>query len=299
MKYLALLMLCLTLFACGSKQVASNTFGTDFPKPPQGERQVASDRAYSEKTYLTFFESRNYIVRIERIRMLAKHLGSLMEDKGHPRKKLLQKFQDDLDKQISYLKKLEGSDVDPSKQLPISWLPQKDTYQYGAKIRALHAVKNSSAVMAQLEGYLAATQVMEDTTFDQNFFYGLMRKALSDLGKNLQELEGEKGSDLLVAKLSYADFLAGIARRNLHKAVESRPVEKRLRATFKELQRVRNAQDAKAVLGSSGVAEATMVLKNSDYSSSSDIEGSRDDMETKIATYFSLEMIKYLYGGLN
>ena len=299
MKYLALLLLGLTLFACGSKQVALNTYGADFPQPQYGDRQMASDEDYLGKSYLTFFESKNYIVRLERIRMLVKRLYSLTEEKGHSRKRLLQKFQDDLEKQISYLKKLEDLEAQPGKALPIGWLPQKDTYQYGAKIRALHAIKNSSEVLTQLESYLTATKVMEDSTYDQNFFYGLVRKALSQLGKNLQEIEGDKGQDLLSAKLSYADFLAGVARMHLHKVGESRPVEKKLRATFKELQRVRNIQDAKAILASKDVAEATMILKNSDYTSSSDIEGSRDDMDTKIATYFSLEMIKYLYGGLN
>jgi len=298
MKYLALL-LSLTLFACGSKPTATNNYGADFPQPQYGDRQIASDEAYLGKSYLTFFESKNYIVRLERIRMLAKRLHSLMEEKGHPRARLIQKFQDDLDKQIAYLKKLEDLQNQPGKDLPISWLPQKDTYQYGAKIRALHAVKNSSEVMAQLESYLSATKVMEDGSYDQNFYYDVMRKALSQLGKSLQEIEGDKGQDLLAAKLSYADYLAGVARNHLHKAIESRPLEKKLRATFKELQRVRNAQDAKAILASKEVAEATMILRNSDYSNSSDIEGARDDMDTKIATYFSLEMIKYLYGGLN
>lgn len=298
MKYFALL-LGLMLSACGSKQLASNIYGADFPTPPQGDRQLASDEEYLGKSYLTFFESKNYIVRLERMRMLAKQLYSSMEEKGNPRKRLLQKFQDDLEKQISYLKKLEGLDAQPGKELPISWLPQKDTYQYGAKLRALHAVKNSSEVMIQLETYLAATKVMEGISYEQNFFYDLMRKALSQLGKSLQGVDGDKGRDLLNAKLSYADFFAGVARMHLHKAIESRPLEKKLRATFKELQRVRNAQEARVILTSNDIAEATKVLKYSDYANSSDIEGARDDMDTKIATYFSLEMIKYLYGGLN
>ncbi len=298
MKYLSLLF-CLTLFACGSKQVATNLYGVDLPQPQYGDRQIASDEAYSEKSYIAFFENRNYVVRLERIRMLAKHLGSLMEEKGQPRKRLLQKFQEDLDKQINYIKKLEDLTAQPEKKLPINWLPQKDTYQYGAKIRALHAVKNSSEVMFQLEAYLASTQVIEDSGYDQNFFYGLMRRALSQLGKSLQEIEGDKGQDLLAAKLSYADYFAGVARMNLHKAIDSRPIERKVRATLRELQRVRSAQDAKAILVSRDFAEASSVLRNSDYSKSSDIEGSRDDMDTKITTYFSLEMIKYLYGGLN
>lgn len=298
MKYLAILF-CLSLFACGSKQVVTNNFGVELPQPQYGERQIASDETYLGKSFLTFFESQNYIVRMERVRMLAKHLHSLMEEKGHPRKRLLQKFQLDLEHQISYLKKLEDLQAQPGKILPIAWIPPKDTYQFGAKVRALHAVRNSGEVMGQLDSYLASTKVMEDISFEQNFFYDLMKKALSQLGKSLQEIDGNKGQDLVAAKLSYADFFAGVARSHLHKAIDSRPLEKKVRATFKELQRVRTAQDAKSILASKDVLEATSVLKNADYSNSSDIEGSRDDMDVKIATYFSLEMIKHLYSGLN
>lgn len=294
------IVLCLFLFSCGSKQVVSQGTEPILPMPLPTQRQLASEAdEYIGKSFTSFFETQNYITRIERIKTLAKHLHSLMDRKGHPRRRLLQKFQDDLEKKIGYLKELEGTDRDSDKSLPIGWLPQKDSDQYSAKIQALLEVHNSGEVMAELERFLDSTKVMEDVDYEQNFFYGLMTKALNQLEKNLQQVNSAQDKDLLNSKFSYADFFASVASMNLYKVVTSKVTEKKIKTTLKKVGKVRTILDAKAYLKSKDVIEAESILKSADAINSSDIEGVHDDMETKIATYFSLAMIKHLYTGLN
>jgi len=308
MKYFALL-LGFCLFACSSKQVAShNNVLLDVPPPPaQGsdsQRKLASDEEYSTGAYNKFFGERNYIERLQQMGKLVNLLQSIMEDKGHPRKRLLQKFKDDLEKEIAFLLKQEEAQGKPVdlKGLPKNWLPLANSLQYGAKLRSLQAVLSSSEVMAQLESYLSATKVMEDGNYDQNFYYGLLRKSLTQLNEELKTADGNKVINLFHAQSSYGDFLASVARTNLHRVFKDksyRPIEKRLKQTFRQIQRVRTPDDAKAMMASAEVTYASSVLLNADYFGSSDIEGSRDDMDLKMATYFSLEMIKYLYGHVN
>lgn len=313
MKYL-LFLFCLGLFSCSSKQVGSNRPEFDIPHPQSeqntsNQRATASDENYLKNSYERFFEGKNdkgqsdaavdYITRLQQVRKLTRFLNFLMETKGHPRKRLMQKFQDDLDKQIAYLSKLETES--PTKNLPDSWLPKKDSYQYGAKIRALQAVVNSSAVMNLLEDYLSSIKVLEDDSMDQNFYYGLMRRGLKVLGRELERVDGEKGKDLVATKLSYGEYLASVALVYLHKALDekSRFHESRIKAALKDLQKARKAEKAKYVVDSPEFKFASLILMNVDYAGSSDIEGIRADMDTKIATYFGLEMIKHLYAGLN
>lgn len=308
MKYFALL-LGFCLFACSSKQVASNNVFIDIPQPPsvrhsESRRQLASDEEYLGSSYNSFYGNRNYIERLQQTGKLVRLLQSIMEEKGHPRKRLLEKFKDDLDKEIVFLLKQEDAIGKPLnlQALPKTWLPQANSLQYGAKLRSLQAVLSSSEVMARLESYLSATKVMEDGNYEQNFYYGLLRKALAQLNDELKKVDGNKVIDLFHAQSSYGDFLASVARSHLHhifRDKSSRPVEKRLKQTFRQIQRVRTPEDAKTIMASAEVTYASSVLLSADYSGSSDIEGSRDDMDTKMATYFSLEMIKYLYGNLN
>lgn len=313
MKYLLLLFL-IGLFSCSSKPLTSNSPELDVPQPlsvqnASGQRATASDEEYLRNSYERFFEGKNdkgqsdvtvdYITRLQQVRKLTRFLNFLMETKGHPRKRLIQKFQDDLDKQIAYLNKLEKES--PTQGLLHSWLPKKDSYQYGAKIRALQAVVNSSVVMTQLEAYLESTKVLEDDSIDQNFYYGLMRKGLGVLNRELERVDGEKGKDLVATKLSYGEYFASVALLHLHKALDakSRFHEKKIRAALKDLQKARRVEKAKQAVDSPEFKFASLVLMNAEYSESSDIEGIRADMDTKIATYFSLEMIKHLYVGLN
>lgn len=300
MKYFVFLM-GVFLFSCSSKQIASN-FDLDLPQPPvvqnaESQRRLASEEEYLGTSYEKFFGDQNYIGRLHKLRKLVRQLHFLMEEKGHPRKRILKKFQDDLDQQIAFLERLE---TDQNVTLK-SWLPAEKTYQYGAKIRTLQAVKNSSDVMARLEAYLASTKVMEDSTYDQNFYYNLMRKGLKAMADDLAKVN-TKGADALSAHLSYANYLSSVARAQLHTVFpnkSSKVVETRLNATFRQIQQVRSVAQAKSLVNSPEVVYASQILANADYTSSSDIEGSRDDMDKKIATYFGLEMIKYLYGQLN
>lgn len=295
------LVLCLFLVSCGSKQIVAKNSEQALPMPLQTQRQLASEEEeeYLGKAFVSYFETQNYVARVERIYALTKHLHSLMDRKGHPRKGLLQKFQDDLEKKIGYLKELEGTDRDRSQSLPIGWLPTKGTEQYGAKIQALNEVSNSGTVMMQLERYLDSTKVMEDVDYEQNFFYGLMTKALAQLGKNLQSVNGALGPDLMASKLSYADFFASLASKNLYKVIHNKATEKKIKSVLKNVNRVRTVQEAASFLTNRDVIEAESILRNADVINSSDIEGVHDDMETKITTYFSLAMIKHLYSGLN
>lgn len=302
MKYFVIL-LCVYLFSCSSGPVAPYAVDKDIPQPPQvqnlnSQRSLASNEEYSDSSYQKFFGEYNYVERLHRVRRLANLTQSIMEDKGHPRKRLLKKFQEDLDKQIALLEKVE-TDKDNT---AASWLPKLNSYQYGAKVRAVQAVKNSADVMNQLDSYLSSTKVMEDSSSDQNFYLGLLRKAVKAMGDELQQRDGVKASVLLPTQLSYGHYLSSVARAHLHKVFsdkKSRQLKEEVNGAFKKIQAVRNAPEAKAIVKSREIMNAYFALQMADYSNSSDIEGSRDDMDTKMATYFSLGMIKYLYGQLN
>ena len=301
MKY-HILFICVVLCACSSKQV-DQTSTADLPQPPPmqsnpNQRQIASDEAYLGNSYNSYFADENYLARLEKMRKLVRQLHVLMEEKGHPRKKILKKFQNDLDRQISFLDKLE---IDKSKLIK-GWLPKENTYQYSAKIRALGMIQDSGNVMAQLETYLSSTKVLDEDNFEQNFYYSLLRKALRALSEDLQKRESPSSAGIFKAQLSYADYISSNARRDLRKVFsdrKDRATEKRVNAFFRRLQQVRSEPEAKSLLASSEMNFAHLALQNADYTQSSDIEGARDDMDTKITTYFGLEMIKYLYGQLN
>lgn len=305
MKYLPFL-LCIFMLSCTSKHVTQNWTDKTLPPPPQmanvsGQRSLASDEEYLGRAYSSYFGDQNYVGRLEKVRKLVGELHSLMEIKGHPRKQILKKFQTDLDQQIKLLGSLESADQNG---LTLSWLPKEGTYQYGAKIRALRAVKESSDTMALLEAYIFSLKVLEDTNnpYALNFYYNLMRKGLAALGDDLQKLGLEKSQDSIPAKVSYGGYLASVARANLHKVFperSDRPLQNRINLTLRKLQQVRTAVEAQSMAASPEVKYATSILMNADYFGSSDIEGSRDDMETKLSTYFNLEMIKYLYGRMN
>jgi hypothetical protein len=300
MKYLSL-FLCLVLFACGSKPVNPDADLANLPKPPPtqnplSQRKLASDEEYIGQSYEKYFLEKNYIDRLKMVRSIIRQLHIDMEEKGRARQNILRKFQTDLDKQIALLQKVE---TNPSSLKP-GWLPDPNSYQYGAKMRALEEIKFSSEVMFQLESYLSATKVMDDDF--ENFYYRYMRKALIALAEDLKGREEPSKDGLLQAQLSYSDYLASMARSRLHRVFDdkkSRPVVKRLNAFFRQIQAAHNGSEAKAIGVSSEMGYARNVLATADYSNSADIEGSRDDMDNKISTYFGLEMIRYIYGQMN
>jgi hypothetical protein len=305
MKYLMLALFTFNLFSCVSSSIA--TFSdNEFGLPPEFKskiesRQIASDdkefEQYLTETYTSYFEKETSVKRLLKIKMLAHQLHLNMEDKGHSRKRILEKFNADLKKQIEIIQNLESGQENSL----VSWLPDPKSPQYSKKILALQSIKYSAYVMGQLETYLAATKVMEnDRFYFQTSHYGLLQRALKALAKELDSVpvvpEG-----LQQSQFSYASFLSSVARNNLYKVFNQKQKKQQMRVDtfFKEIQLVNDSSEAKKLMNSNEMTFARSFLANKEYSGSSEIDGYRDDMDTKISTYFGLEMIRYLYDQLN
>jgi hypothetical protein len=292
----ALIVLPIFIFSCTNLAVKSVV-----PQPPQvnsnmTQRQIASEEEdFYVKSYANFFYQENYLGRLKKIRVLAHQLHTLMNEKGHPRKRILEKFQMDLDKNLAYL---SGLDENISVK---DWLPEATTRDYSKKLAALIRVSQSADVMAQLESYLASTKVMEDDTYEVNSFYTLMRKALRELKESLVARTGNSMDPILESRLSYSKFLSEEARLNLHKVFDSKmkAPQKKVASFFKKIESVNSVDQARAILNSRDMILTRSYLAYTESSGSSDIDGIRDDFDTKISTYFGLEMIKFLFSNLN
>lgn len=297
-----IVLLSFFVFSCASNQLGRNSQESMdsllVAEKAAGQRQLATEPSEtSNKIFSKIFDNDDYLNRIRHIGKYTNELFILMEVKGHPRKRILQIFKKEIDTQLAYLVSIERN----ADSLPKAWLPQPNSDEYDSKIKSLKWISASAEVMLQLSSYLSATKVMDDGNYDQNIYFRYLNRALSALRSELIIREGNNDQIVRQAQFSFADQLASEARLNLYKVFtkKNRDAQKKVDLFFADLQRVRSSRQAQALIESPDMVFARSYLAYSESTGSSDIEGIREDMDIKIATYFGLEMIKYLYTHLN
>ncbi len=301
MKYF-IVVLSLFLFSCSTYQIARSSSDSsesliELHNQAKSRQLAAEQGNVSEEVYTKYFAAENYLNRLIKIEKYSRQLYNVMESKGHPRKRIMQQFRNDLAQQIVELKNLESG----QQNLGLSWLPQVDSPEYRRKIQALRIVTESAKVMQQLENYLDATKVMEENSDNQNIYYRYLSRALRDLATELDEREGKNKEATQQAQLSYAEHLSTEARLNLHKVftLKNKSTKKKVDQFLEKLQQARSVSQAQALLSSTEMDRSRSYLAYQEIPESSDIEGVRDVFDAKISTYYGLEMIKFLYSHLN
>jgi hypothetical protein len=266
------------------------------PVPP--ERNVASNE-HLDLAYNRYFKNQNFYMRLVRLEMLTQQLQDVMPEKGHAKKALVQQFESDLHAAVMALA-ADGTAVSSKFK---SWIPSAQESGFNEKVRVLGKVLQSSKVMDRMGIYLTSSGVFDEDSFGQAFYFDLIGRALAEIDTELRNLvlvypPEMKDADENQAKLSYAKGLAIRVRSNLRKvmpAVNSANF-KRVDSYMKRLSSIGqlNPSEAQRIVDSADFKFVQGVLSQVQPTTSGDIQGFEDQVDSTVATKFGFEMISQL-----
>ncbi|MBY0554526.1 hypothetical protein K2P97_08355 [bacterium] len=292
-----LLLGALFLSGCTTFNNAANISG--LPVPPEQTLNVHSRfiaSTYVEEAYAKYFADGNFYQRVAKIEAVAKQLLSVMPDKGHPKRKLVEQFVSDARKEIIYLGSIQSSVSDKSN----SFLPSAQLDQYNAKIQSLGRLTQSYKIMNRAGIYLTASGVFEEDSSNQDFYLSILDRSTYEIENGLRELvlvykPEDKDAQENNAKMNYSRSLAQDTRNSIRRVLEVKSAEyKKVDAVLASVARLSSSNLAKKLVRTVEFTNARNILKAANNINSGDIEGFQDDMDTTISTKFNLELINEL-----
>ncbi|MEQ1723959.1 MAG: hypothetical protein ABL930_12345 [Pseudobdellovibrio sp.] len=297
MKYIFQLLLGATVMS-GCTTFNKPSFQSSVPVPPIETQNIYSRNVasgYVDSAYNTYFADGNTYHRIAKVEAIAKQLHSVMPDKGHPKKKLVQQFLSDVRREALFLSALPGSADD----IANSWVPSAQLAQFKEKIMSLGRVAQSYKIMSRAGIILTASGVFETDSNSQDFYLSLLDRATYEIENTLRdlmlvylpEIKDAQDND---AKINYSKGLANDIRNNLRKVLQPKSLEyKKVDAVLNKISKS-NAIQAKKLIKTSEFLSAKSLLQNSERTISGDIEGFDDEVDTVISTRLNIVLINEL-----